>query len=864
MDAHVQHAIEIGEKNAETIELIAAHCRNARVELGRGWSMVEGMTGLPISARSVACDYAAVPSGESVNLEWVATDFYRHNCVGCPDRDPRGVPNLATLVESLDTEAEASRQRAEAAEAEREVARNDRRQGRAQALQGEPGATRDLLRLIDSVDVAEPDDDAAERLLAGVRGAPEVVTPRAADVLVESATETGNGRLLACVGYLVERNLVTAERAVEVAVSVLATRSLEPEAARLLLRHRAEVTRETVERLRRVIVNLAGPPTRDERIFSGFSRTSGRAEGLWDELLVIAYQVDPAIVLATISELLQDDADYTRLRAAGAASVIVRIEPGTVPVLASELVEALRRDDAVAALHWDEASGNMISQALAAAIEVSPAAVSEVAEREAPRLDEARRDVLFGAFDHAARRHLQESPGERVIHTVFEVSLRRLGGDWGAEIAFKASDTVELVARYHGEHLEPYIAALGGALLDAVRTPEPTYHPLLDVGPELNPLGGIVAASEGMRRRAIIGRLRDALSEMAPRYPEAVLEQISGFIELPEGDAGEEAEVKEMRWQAIRTLGALGKRHELLPTVIPHLYTALVGTDVGAKGEAITAWREIEVAHRKTNLPRELGALLPALLTDPYVYVHKRALQELSRGLSIPEEVTDATLSAAANLALHYGGEGDSDVLEDALAVIVRLARRYDAGTQQALMLFALQQSVNLNPYDLRRFLESNRAQLRDFSEFPKAILQLLRAPETVHDPNTRDEMLLRELRDLRPALLAPCADEIRTTAFAWMPDAIGPALEYVEVLQRGGCWNEAASLAHELFDSLPDTPAEAGRRGLARWVVVAATIELAIATDAPFDKQLLSDWEAAEGAVAEARAAARRAWDMP
>lgn len=34
IDAHVQHANEIGEKNAETIELLAAHCRNARVELG--------------------------------------------------------------------------------------------------------------------------------------------------------------------------------------------------------------------------------------------------------------------------------------------------------------------------------------------------------------------------------------------------------------------------------------------------------------------------------------------------------------------------------------------------------------------------------------------------------------------------------------------------------------------------------------------------------------------------------------------------------------------------------------------------------------------------------------------------------------
>src|SRR3954470_22049506 len=104
MDAHVQHAIEIGERNAETIELIAAHCRNARVELGGGWSMVDGMTGLPISARSVACDYAAVPSGGSVNLELPASPVHLSAA-----RSPRSavaqrsrVPPHATLASLTD------------------------------------------------------------------------------------------------------------------------------------------------------------------------------------------------------------------------------------------------------------------------------------------------------------------------------------------------------------------------------------------------------------------------------------------------------------------------------------------------------------------------------------------------------------------------------------------------------------------------------------------------------------------------------------------------------------------------------------------------------------------------------------------
>lgn len=169
------------------------------------------------------------------------------------------------------------------------------------------------------------------------------------------------------------------------------------------------MTADVVGRLRKVIVNLAGPPTREERIFSGRTRRSGRADGVWDELFLLAYRVDAATVLATISELLQAEDDYTRLRAAGAASIVFRIEPATVPVLANELVEALRRDNSVAPLHWDEASGDMIGMALGIAIEVAPAAASEVIERAGPSLDEPRRDILFGAYDRAARSHLGDA-----------------------------------------------------------------------------------------------------------------------------------------------------------------------------------------------------------------------------------------------------------------------------------------------------------------------------------------------------------------------------------------------------------------------------------------------------------------------
>jgi hypothetical protein len=846
VDPQIEHAMEMGRKNAETIGLIRRHCANARIELGHGHSMLEGMTGLPISPRTVRCDYARVNAGESNNLEWVATDFYRENCVGCPHRQIVGVPNLATLVGQLNAEAEQARKREEAAEAERTHEREERRHQRHTAAAGEPPPTRDLLRSIDDVDAAEPDGGAAARLLAGVRGTPEIVTPRAAEILIDAAAQTGNGRLLESLRYLLDHSRISPDRLVETAAVVLERRALEPEAVRLLLRLRAGVTPDVIRRLRKVIVNLAGPPTREEEIFSGFANASGREEGLWDELLLLAYEVDAATILATVSELLQADDDYTRLRAAGTASVVFRVEPGTVPVLAAELTEALRKPDAIAPLHWDEASADKIGLALGVAVEVAPAAARDAIELAARSVDEPRREILFRAYDHAARDHLRDEIDAEVAHAVIEVALKRLTGDWGAEIAFSASDTIELVTHYHGHHLEHYVGALVGALLDAVRTPEPTYHPLLDFQAELNPLGGLEAVSGSMRRRAIIGRLRDAVGYLAPRFPEQILERIGGFLEVPEG-AEEDDEVKEMRRLAIRILGSLGQRHELLPLVVPHLYTALAGTDVGAKCEAIAAWREIGRAHPMTQLPRELGAMLPAILSDPYVYVHKTAIREVSHGLSVPDDVAHQVLIAAANLATYYAAEDDTDVLDDALRVVIFLSRRFDHRNQQALLLFALKQALHLRTYDLQRFLESHRRDLRDFSEYPRAILQVLGSPEIVRDLNARDNLLLRELRNLRPDLIVGCVNEIRATAFAWVPERIGPALEFVEVLQRGGCWDAAVELATEIHAAIPDTPADAGRRALARWVVDAARLEAAVTEGGGVDAELVADWRQAD-----------------
>ena len=49
-----------------------------------GQGMAEQYSGLPIDARTVRCDYAKHQVGSANNMEWIAIDLYRENCVGCP------------------------------------------------------------------------------------------------------------------------------------------------------------------------------------------------------------------------------------------------------------------------------------------------------------------------------------------------------------------------------------------------------------------------------------------------------------------------------------------------------------------------------------------------------------------------------------------------------------------------------------------------------------------------------------------------------------------------------------------------------------------------------------------------------------
>jgi hypothetical protein len=145
VERSLESAYALGARNKNILDLLYQHCAHARDEQTSGQGLAEAASGLPINMRTIRCQYAKNPVGMAMDMEWIALDFYRSNCVGCPDRQMRGVPNLATYADELDKKAqhraESDAQRADAVERRRK-ARSDTRSALAT---GESAAAAGLL-----------------------------------------------------------------------------------------------------------------------------------------------------------------------------------------------------------------------------------------------------------------------------------------------------------------------------------------------------------------------------------------------------------------------------------------------------------------------------------------------------------------------------------------------------------------------------------------------------------------------------------------------------------------------------------------------------------------------------------------------
>lgn len=445
-----------------------------------------------------------------------------------------------------------------------------------------------------------------------------------------------------------------------------------------------------------------------------------------------------------------------------------------------------------------------------AALNADPDFVIATIEATGRHAPEPIRSTLFRVFSHCIRGNRRN---QVAVDAAIDLAFRRMGGDWGEQIVHDAADFIEDAARYVPELVSGRVDELFGLLLSYVSAPTKRAS-ILDVSPDTPPVFRALEASQhGFMRTATIRKLREALGHLVQSAPEAVARNVFSVIGATEIET---PEAEELRDEAVRLLGDLGKRPDLLPDVLPALWTALLHRDQSVRAQAIEAWREIaSVAHRE--LPSDIGELLPRLLADQYVIVHKGVVRALARGLPVPEPQRSEVVRILLALADYYKTD-DADLLEDILVVLWSQARHYAEPSTRALRETCLVYSKHLSVYDKARFLQWRHESGAGLPSYAERLVETLADPERNRVGGHRDDRLFRVLRDLRADQVEAVAGLLPGAARQHLPDDTWEAQRFIEILQRCGYWTTAAELAAELVDVLPDDAEHAIQRdGLVR-----------------------------------------------
>lgn len=834
----IQQVIELGERNAEAIELIKRHCAHARVEPSRlmGHSMVEDMTGLPISGREMRCEYAPAPTSVGPELLPGAIAFYEENCVGCPHRQMQALPpNLKSVADAALEERDRQRGLAEQRARSVEDERRARSAERAERVASEPQATREMVRLLDGID-AEVVDGRAEELVDLCRLDPEICTTAAADVLLEVAAKYPRDPLFAALIHLDRAGKLDRDRLLNVAVDGLAQLPMN-HAGELVIALQEGLAPGQLRPALSSIARLAAPP-----------HDFGLPPQADVAILRVAAAHDLPGLLDELQAMIASVEQFPRRVGAGAAARLIEIDASLSAVLVRPLIDALSLDGSLE--DYMGSPRGEIQEGLHSAFLADPEGTVTILEQRARGVSAEIQSVLFHVFDGAIRVAGKDGAiSARAAEQAIEAAFRRLSGDWGDELAFQAAELVDLAAQWQPELMASRVDQLFGALITHTATPldRPSVLevPSSKSAPELQ-------AWEAMGRRstraAIIRDLRQALGHLVSHAPRPVARNVIGIIEA--GDVTS-PEALELRDEAVRLLGDLGKRADMLNDVLPMLWTALLHGEQRVRAQAVVAWRMIAAVHGHA-LPDDLADLLPALLEDKYVVVHQAAFRALREGLPVSEAVLGAVVLRLVQWSIAY--KQDSHVLDDILHALWLLSGRMDNPASTGLREHCLQLAEHLDGYDKERFIQWHARGAESLNAYPARLLEVV--ADARDRAGRRDDDLLRKLRALESLRLAPLATGIEDAARAHLPDDHRRALRFVEILQRAGRWTQALELSEEIVAAIPNTTEGAIPRDGALAVSELARAESALLAGRAAD---------AEGALDAALEADRRqceAWE--
>jgi len=822
-DRRIEQAVEAGQKNQRTKELIENWCSHARVVKFGGTGIVELETGLPIGHHSLKCDYAEAGGMATWYLADAALDFHDRNCVNCKHRAAVRLPNLTELLKARDdsrklkqVEEEKWANEAAAALAARQADRQALRQTKLDALSA---------GVVDHLETLDRDRNKESRdaLLYTAKLAPEVFTPPLIGycfALLESRERWFDDTGLT----LLQQLKADPARLTRCALLCLGEHSAVNLAAAIVEANLDQVDESLVEKALPALVLLAHP--RHTPFMSELRHPV-------PDPLNSLYQKHANLVEAGIERLFAQN-KVSALQVACSAIIVLSERDSSIAArftrsVAAKLARSHRLEDEEAFSDEIDEVVHDLRRALAKAISQAPTESDALIEKflegasgeGQARLYSAYREVLH--IDWRERKQVALTPAHTVaIKRLISAATTSQEEEVVHELqsAFNTRpDALVLLARQEIEHL------LGAALLldDRLQAhdPEPATidNPLstLEKWSQRNAVYYLQSnlikwAAEGAAGdRAASERYMDLLSRVPAERDAAraqLLEGAAPLLETPDG----------------------------LAIGLPTLYSAMVGTSTRMRAAGATLLNEMR-SSRVNDLPELVLEALVMQLSDPYVIVHRSAVKALE-SIELPEGLAhQAKLALWMLIKVYANDEKAEEFLFNCIQVF---SNRYATETQlqgKAGSYF-IGLMRKMAPHVVSREIGFMNKSLCINPDFVPLLLNLAKHRDTSeHD----DERIFRVMNKLPAHVVHARRSEFEAAA---MTVSGSKYLAFIEVLTRSGAWQEAARVADAVYAKIPETNWARPRRLAVRLEQIATRLEAAIASGRlEAVRDLASEW---------------------
>jgi len=810
-DRDIQKAIEAGEKNRRTTELIHNWCRHAKVEKCGGTGLIEMQTGLPIGPHAMVCPHAPASGMATWDLADAALDFHDRNCVDCKHRISVRLPNLSELIGARERAQAKQKQIRDLQEAQRIAALISRQEARRTLRGVLPVSSHTILEQLDELDGGRHEDQRT-KLVETSRLAPEIFTPEIIEHYFQllEARESWFSSVGLETLFILKADPVRLARCALIAIRDFDVIEI---ASKIVLEQIAHVDSSLIAGAFRSLSLLAAPP------HFPFTRTERTAT---PEPLLALYRHYPDAVKAAIQSYL-DSKNYSAIEGAAKAILVIEQLGESIAVsFARTVIAILTRPELLINLderhsHHDETHlFHDLQNVLKSSLRAAPQPTDELVSSFLATADSETTVRILSAYEslfHADgwREDIKEVEAHsvalrRLVNTA--TSMEKFSGLWELLGMFRSGppNGLENLIRKEASYL------LGAAIilenqrnkLADEHKQAKEYWAYMDLNNQFNFL---VQMQEGL-----VGWVAGAATD-STQTAKVYLETLSG---IPEGS-------HHLRGIMITALSRFMITVEGLNLALPSLYSALVGSSQSERAAAIKALKELNSA-RRNDLPRLLFEIFLTTLYDPYRIVHQSAVHTLER-FSFPEDFTLALKLAVRNLIIAYshGEDGDEFLAECISLYVSRYADKEELEGDVGALLVS--QLSRMKPeIVMRSHFDWYVKELKYLQGIGALTVKLLKASS-----DYQEEPIFRTLRSLPPAAVYAERKGLEDAAMGRLNDidCIG---SLIELLTRSGALGEAERLAKAVVESIPDTTWDYQRRLSAQLLHIATKLESAIA----------------------------------